>query len=216
MEDLFPYVEGLDFNRLKTTEEGLYSITRRRDAVRILNVIRSVVGNLADKTVTDATACIGGDTINFGLNCKFVRSIELNRENYEALANNVGLYDLKNVETIHDDCLSIFNWKTDILFIDPPWGGPDYKTQKDIDLFLSDKRIDIWIEEILKRPNRPGFIFIKLPCNYNFKRLNFLPNVDYTKAYQIRSYTLVSITVFIPEKRIHQGNSQNTTNTRVQ
>jgi predicted RNA methylase len=203
MEDLFPFIEGLDFSRLKTTEEGLYSITRRRDALRILNVIRNVVGKLDDKTVTDATACIGGDTINFALNFKYVHSIELKKENYDALVNNIEAYDLKNVEMINDNCLTIFNWKSDILFIDPPWGGPDYKTQKDIDLFLSETRLDLWIDEILKRSTRPNFIFMKLPCNYNFKRLNFLPNVDLIKAYQIRSYTLIAITVYHPAKRIH-------------
>lgn len=208
MEDLFPFIEGLDFDRLKTTEEGRYSITRRRDAVRILNVIRSVVGKLDDKTVTDATACIGGDTINFGLNCRHVHSIELKKENYDALVNNVNVYNLTNVETINDNCLTIFNWKTDILFIDPPWGGPDYKTQKDVDLYLSNTRLDLWVDEILKRNIRPNYIFMKLPCNYNFKRLNFLPNVDFIKAYQIRSYTLISITVYHHAKRIQSSQSR--------
>ena len=215
MEDLFPFVEGLDFGRLKVTDEGRHSITRRRDAVRILNVIRSVVGELNDLMVTDVTACIGGDTINFALHCKGVYSIEINKDNFDALQNNIHVYGLENVEAIHDNCLTMFNWKTDILFIDPPWGGPDYKTQKLIDLYISEKRLDIWIDEILKRPTRPNFIFIKLPSNYNFKRLNFLPNVDLVKPYQIRSYTLIAITVYIPGKRIQMDQTlKNTTKTQ--
>lgn len=65
MEDLFPRKEGLDYTKLRTTEEGSYSITRRRDAERIMNVFRSTFRNMSNMTITDATACIGGDTINF-------------------------------------------------------------------------------------------------------------------------------------------------------
>jgi hypothetical protein len=60
---------------------------------------------------------------------------------------------------------------------------------------MSGKRLDIWLEEILKRKNRPSKIVLKLPVNYNFSRLNFLSNVDYITPYQIRSYVLVVIGV---------------------
>ena len=60
---------------------------------------------------------------------------------------------------------------------------------------MSEKRLDTWLEEILKKRNRPSKIVLKLPVNYNFSRLNFLSNVDYITPYQIRSYVLVVIGV---------------------
>ena len=194
MEDLFPRKDGADLTRLKITTEGSYSITRRRDADRIIHILQAVLKHISEMTITDSTACIGGDTLNFGLHFKHVHSIELKNENFEALTNNVEVYGLNNVTLHHGDCLKIFNWNTDVLYIDPPWGGKDYRQHKNLDLFLSNVRLDTWLEEVLVRKNRPSYIILKLPFNYNFTRFNFLSNVDYIRPYQIRSYVLVIIT----------------------
>jgi len=198
MEDLFPPKEGLDYTNLKTTAEGSYSITRRRDAERIMNVLRNTIKNMNELTITDATACIGGDTINFAFYFGHVHSIEINKENFEVLENNVGAYKFNNITLHHADAVKLFQWNTHVLYIDPPWGGKDYKQHVDLDLFLSDKRLDCWLEEILSRKNRPGHIILKLPSNYNFKRFNFLINVNKIRPYQIRSYVLVIIEVHTP------------------
>lgn len=196
MEDLFPQKENVDLTKLKITEEGSYSITRRRDAERIMNVLRNKFNNISSLHITDSTACIGGDTINFALHFKHVDSIELDKNNFDALKNNVETFHLKNVELHNGDSTKIFDWYTDVLYVDPPWGGKDYKSQKNIDLFLSKTiRIDKWLDEILRRKNRPLFIILKLPSNYRFTALNYLPNVEYINPFQIRSYVLVIITV---------------------
>ena len=198
MEDLFPQKEGVDYSKLKVTEEGSYSITRRRDAERIMNILNSIFKNIKELTITDVTACIGGDTLNFALRFKHVHSIEVNEENFEALINNVQLYGCNNVTLHHANSVKLFNWNTHVLYLDPPWGGKDYRQHTDLDLYMSDKRLDVWLEEILHRKNRPQYIVLKLPSNYNFKRFNFLVNVDNIKPYQIRSYVLVIISVHKP------------------
>jgi len=195
MEDLFPSKEGVDYSTLKVTEEGKYSITRRRDAQRIMNILRTNFKNISNMKVTDATGCIGGDTINLAMHFKHVDSIEKNSENFEALKHNVKTYDLKNVTLHHDDSLKVFNWKTDVLYVDPPWGGKDYKNGTNLDLYMSDKRIDLWLEEVVVRKNRPEYIVLKLPANYNFSRLNELSNIEDIHAYQIRKYFIVCIRV---------------------
>jgi predicted RNA methylase len=198
MEDLFPRRDGVDYSALRTTEEGSYSITRRRDAEKILNIMRSTFKDIRTMTITDATACIGGDTINFAMNFGHVHGIEIKHDNFDALANNVHVYHFHNVTLHHADSVVLFNWNTHVLYIDPPWGGKDYKKHKNLDLFLSEKRLDCWLEEILSRKNRPQYVVLKLPVNYNFDRLNFLINVDCIRPYQIRSYVLIVITVHNP------------------
>ena len=198
MEDLFPRKEGLDYSKLRLTEEGSYSITRWRDADRIIFVLRNTFKDIKNMTITDATACIGGDTINFAMNFGHVHSIELKNDNFEALVNNIDAYHMNNVTLYHGDSIDLFNWNTNVLYIDPPWGGKDYKKHKNLDLTLSSKRLDIWLEEILSRRNRPEYVILKLPSNYNFTRLNFLINVDNIRPYRIRSYVLVIITVHKP------------------
>jgi len=198
---MFPHKNDVKYELLQTTEEGVYSITRRRDADRIMNIIRYVVKHTDTKSITDCTACIGGDTLNFGLNFKAVISIELKQNNFDALRNNVDVYELHNVSTLLGDCTKLFDWYSDVVYIDPPWGGPDYREHKVLNLTISDIRLDAWLFEILLRKNRPAHIFLKLPVNYNFERFNTLPNVEFIKAYQIRNYVLVSIVVHV--KRIH-------------
>lgn len=197
MEDLFPLKEGIDYSKLKITEEGKFSITKRRDAERIINIIKSAIKDLNIKRITDLTGCCGGDTINFALHFQQVFSIEKNKDNFEALKNNIEVYNLKNVEIYNEDAITFFKWYSNIIYIDPPWGGPDYKQKEKIDIYISDKRLDIWLEEILLRKNKPSHIFLKLPSNYNFNRINNLPNRLATKAHQIRSYILVHIEVYI-------------------
>lgn len=204
MEDLFPRRDGVDYSKLQTTTEGSYSITRRRDAERIMNILRSVFPEIRTMSITDSTACIGGDTLNFAFLFGHVHSIEIKEDNFRALANNVEVYGFRNVTMYHADATRIFNWNTHVLYIDPPWGGKDYKKYKELDLFLSEKRLDCWLEEILKRKNRPNFIVLKLPVNYNFNRLNFLSNVDSIRPYQIRSYILVIIHVHKPNLKQSQ------------
>lgn len=198
MEDLFPHKEGLDYSKLQTTEEGSYSITRRRDAERIISVLKHNIPNITELDFTDATACIGGDTINLALLAKHVHSIEINESNFKALKNNVEKYELQNVTLYNSDAITTFNWHTDVLYVDPPWGGKNYRTHKNLDLYMSSKRLDDWLEQILLRKNRPAYIVLKVPFNYNFKRLNFLSNVDYICPFQIRSYVVIIITVHKP------------------
>jgi len=198
MEDLFPRKEGLDYSKLKITDEGAYSITRWRDADRIMNILRYVLKDINTMTITDSTACIGGDTLNFASNFGHVHSIELKNDNFDVLTNNVNVYGFNNVTLYHGDSTILFNWNTNVLYIDPPWGGKDYKKHKNLDLTLSTKRLDIWLEEILSRKNRPQYVILKLPVNYNFNRLNFLINVDNIRPYRIRSYVLIIITVHKP------------------
>ena len=198
MDEVFPLREGIDYKSLVLTPEGEYSVTRRRESDRIMSIIDKVVGDLKTKTVTDATGCVGGDTIQFALRSRFVNTIELNEENFKALQNNIAVYGLENVTLHFGDCTRVFNWRTDILFVDPPWGGPNYRENETLDLYLSEKRVDEWLEEVLRRKIRPTHIFLKLPHNYNFNRLNFLSNIEMIKPYRVRNYILVSIKVHMP------------------
>ena len=199
MEDLFPKRDGLDMTKLKVTEEGSYSITRRRDAERIMYVLKGFLKNISNLTITDATSCNGGDTINFALSFAHVHAIEINKENFEALTNNVKVYNLNNVTLHNGDSTKMFNWNTNILYVDPPWGGKNYRQHEKLDLSLSNVRLDLWLGVILLRKNRPNHIILKLPFNYNFERFNRLINIDSIKPYQIRSYVLVIMNVHMPK-----------------
>jgi hypothetical protein len=195
MEEIFPR-RDVDYSNLRLTPEGIYSVTRRRDADHILSIISTNVGNIKDKSITDATACVGGDTINFALNFREVHSIEYSKENYDALKNNISVYGLTNVNLYFGDCMKLYNWVSDVLYIDPPWGGPNYRNLESVELFLGTTRLDVWLEDILSGPYRPSFVFLKVPSNYHSTPLQFLPNVKSIRTFKIRSYVLVCVSVY--------------------
>lgn len=193
MEDVFPHQENVDYSRLRMTPEGLYSVTRRRDGQRMLDFLARTIPDIGRRTITDATACVGSDTLRFSQVFQKVHSIELKHDNVVALQHNVNVFGAGNVTVYEGDATKIFNWKTDVLYIDPPWGGPDYYTKPKLDLYLGQHRLDKWIEELLKDKNRPAYVVLKLPRNYNFAHLHFLPNVIETLFYRVRNFTVVLI-----------------------
>jgi 16S rRNA G966 N2-methylase RsmD len=193
MEDLFPHQDNVDYSRLRMTPEGLYSVTRRRDGQRMMHILGRAIPDMHSKTITDATACVGSDTLRFSQAFKWVHSIELKHDNVLVLQNNIQAFGASNVKVYEGDATKLFKWKTDVLYIDPPWGGPEYYTKHNLDIFLGKQRLDVWIESLLKEPekDRPTYIVLKLPRNYNFTHLHFLPNVVETQFYKVRNFMLV-------------------------
>lgn len=191
MENVFPYKEGVDYSRMRMTPEGLYSVTRRRDSEHIIGFLRSKITDISNLCITDATACVGGDTVHFSCHFRKVDSIEWKHDNFVVLRNNVEVFGAKNIILHEGDATRIFNWKTDVLYIDPPWGGPDYYKHSYVDLFMGSYRLDNWIEEILNRKEYPKYIVLKVPQNYTFSRLHFLPHVESTHVYRIRRFAII-------------------------
>ena len=187
-EVMFPEKKGVDYSKLLLTPEGEYSITKRKDGQKILKHILDITGS-PHLEVTDLTGNVGGDTILFGLNFDRVDSIEISQENFDALKHNVKQYKLKNIALYYGDSTKIYRWQTDILYVDPPWGGPSYKEKENIDLYLGDERIDLFLKLILQQDWAPTYTFLKLPPNYNFSRLEFSGIT--VKKFPIRKYFLV-------------------------
>jgi len=195
LDTMFPEKEGVDYSKLKQTPEGEYSITKRVDGKRLLLRMKQIVGSTETKHITDLTGNVGGDTILFGLNFKKVDSIEYNQENFDALKHNVETYKLDNVKVHFGDSTKLYNWYTDVLYIDAPWGGPDYKEKENLDLFLGDVRIDLFIKHVLEQSWRPKYIFLKLPRNYNFERLETLEKVKKAHKFPIRGFNAVGLEI---------------------
>lgn len=193
MEILFPKKTGVDYDKLQMTEEGEYSITKRRDGEKLIQIMKDVVKNLKAKTITDMTGNVGGDTILFGLHFKKVHSYEINPDNFKALQNNVETFKLKNVEVHQGDSVKAMSTiDTDIVYIDAPWGGLSYKEKDNLDLYLGKYRVDEIARILLETyENGPDYVFLKVPSNYNFSRLDEL-DLKWEK-FKIRTFYLVCL-----------------------
>jgi 16S rRNA G966 N2-methylase RsmD len=92
----------------------------------------------------------------------------------EYLKNNLNVYGSKNVKIFNDDFLNILPIIPNhhVVFIDPPWGGSEYKNLKNIRLKISNKyELEDLCEMILFNniKKNPLFICLKLPKNYDIE-----------------------------------------------
>ena len=177
----FPYTENT--NLLQISDIGLFSISKPKDAELITNIIMDYVKNPEKKTITEGTAGLGGNVINFSKYFKKVKAVENNFLHYQMLKNNISIFNLKNVDIIYGNYLTVFkNIKQDIIFLDPPWGGEKFKDIPYIDLKLSGVKLHDIVNNLLSRAE---LIVVKIPFNFNLN--SFVPQI-FSNEIIIRSF----------------------------
>ena len=124
-------------------------------------------------TVTDATACVGGDTLHFAKHFQRVHSIECDDTHVKMLRNNVSAYPDRadRVTVHHGDALNILpTLKQDVVFLDPPWGGKTYKANRKLELTLSGKSLPEVVDQLWVDRKRSGTrcVVFKMPRNAGF------------------------------------------------
>ncbi len=210
----FPYKKGVNMEDIQLTEEGKYSYTKRRDGNLTIDFLREKIGPLKHYSILDCTGNVGGDTILFGLHFKQVHSIEIDEENFRALNHNVSLYKFDNVHLHFGDSTKLFDkFATDIVYMDPPWGGPDYKTKTNLDVYLGKTRVDNFIKNDLlsdKRSakERPKYIVLKLPFNYHWARLKDVKDIEETFVLRIRNYRILILKIKPVEEKHEKEDSK--------
>lgn len=200
-DKLFPLPPSNSYHNIHIDHESIAYITTPYYTTTITNIIRAnIPSNIIhnDITVFDGTACVGGDTIAFGNIFGTVISVEIDKKRFDMLKNNIEEYGLYNVVPINDNCISILKKINfiDIVYLDPPWGGKNYKSVDNIRLSISDTYIDIIINDIVNNNIRAKvkLIVLKLPKNYNIKQLyDLTKNVNI----QILQYVLQKMLIIV-------------------
>jgi len=157
------------YDKLSYDVEGLWSITHPDEASLIsINLVKILdIYSLSNNTILDMTAGCGGNTISFFNYFKNVIAVENNKDRFDILKNNLECYNNTNYKLINGDSLQYIDNTIDVFFIDPPWGGPNYKKQNNIELYLSDiKLIDVIGFLPLNK-----LVVLKLPFNCNISDL---------------------------------------------
>lgn len=160
----------VNLSKLKFTEESVYSITPWREADIISKKIIELIGETA--IITDATSNVGGNTIGFYNNgFKIVNSVEIDANTCRILKNNLEVYGYPTDRVYCEDYLKVHSkLKQDVVFFDPPWGGPDYYKKAVLDLYLDNNNIIDIIAELLNK-NQTELVILKAPTNFNYDRL---------------------------------------------
>jgi 16S rRNA G966 N2-methylase RsmD len=111
-------------------EESWYSVTHEC-------IAKSIADRLKEYLVMDGFAGAGGNIIQFAMNGKTV-AVEIDQSRIDMLKTNAEIYGvLENIRFVKGDFLEVAEAEkpVDVVFMSPPWGGPDYVKSKKYDLF---------------------------------------------------------------------------------
>jgi len=168
-------------NSFKTDHIGLFSLTSAKISEKLIARIIVLFPENYPIRITDSTASVGGNTIPFLLIKNFynVNSIELDKQRYAMLKYNINIKEsfIKGEYKLYNNSyLNIKNNLTeDIIFIDPPWGGPDYYKLKNVKLFLDDIHLGEIINCLFADKPELKYVLIKAPKNFDID--NFITTI---------------------------------------
>ena len=192
---IFPPICEDKISQLMIDNESIKYITFTSSAQEITNIImnnlddfpypgngvnikwnnKSLDKKMKKLVITEMTAGVGGNVLNFAKYFKYVNAIELNPVRCCFLNKNIELYGYENVNCYNNDSLHLLIEKDDlvqdIIFFDPPWGGKDYKLFTNLRLKFGDYSIENACKILFQR-ERNKMIILKLPNNYDFDYLN--------------------------------------------
>lgn len=147
-------------------EEGLFSLAQQE-------IMDQITPFVSGRTCIDAFCGVGGSAIGLARAGKRVTTIDLNAARLEMAKYNAELFGVQgNVEFVCGDSLEILRTlSADCIFLDPPWGGPDYSKEKKFTLknFVPDGRV--LLELAFERAPQ---VIIRLPKNFDMAELNLL------------------------------------------
>ena len=204
---LFPYLPDKNMaTKLKIDNDSVHYISIREYAEKISSIIKlhlEMININKDNTIiTDSTAGVGGDTISFAKNFKFVYGIEIDKTRCDYLKNNVDVYNLKNIMIFNDDCLNILKYIIDhnVIFIDPPWqfNNISYKQFNNLKLPIGELPLEAFCNKLMD-PNFmrkiPELIVLKLPKNYDI--IYFYKNVNNKNIYYYNLNKMIILVIMV-------------------
>lgn len=162
--------------KVKMNETAFFSVTPAVYAEKVAGMMRAVLALLGKSpyAVIDGTACVGGDTRLLAKHFDLTVAIEKDPETYTLLQDNLSTWGI-NVQTVSGDTSALIPqfWTligtvaTFCLYLDPPWGGVDYRSQTDIQLTLGSLAVEDVVNRAFEAHLSMKLAVLKLPRNYN-------------------------------------------------
>ncbi|XP_033738758.1 trimethylguanosine synthase-like [Pecten maximus] len=152
---------------IKLDREGWFSVTPEKIAEHIADRCRCDV-------IVDAFCGAGGNAIQFAFTCERVIAVDIDPEKIACARHNASVYGVEDrIEFITGDFLKVApQLRADVVFLSPPWGGPDYLNADvfDLETMMELKASDIF-EVSQKITNNIAFF---VPRNSDFEQLTAL------------------------------------------
>jgi len=167
---------GLDeaiVDKLQMDSTALYSVTERPLAKIQSKIALAFSTKGENSVITDGTACVGGNTCMFAEDFKSVIACENDDERFDMLCNNLEALKVREkVQPMKGDYTTLHDKiKQDMIFLDPPWGGTDYRSRDKVICLLNTINVGELTTSIRKCDPDVHVIILKLPCNYDMEDL---------------------------------------------
>jgi len=157
-------------DKILIDEVGKYYISKPYAVEKITNIIKKNI-DPTNLTITDGFACIGGDTLGFSKMFKHVNSNELDETRFKYLQHNMAIFNRTNITFYNKDYFELVKeLKQDVIYLDPPWGGVDYKNAKKMKIVIGDNKLEDLCRTILNE-KKCKLLILKLPFNYDLDEL---------------------------------------------
>ncbi|NWI35585.1 TGS1 synthase, partial [Picathartes gymnocephalus] len=118
---------------IKLDREGWFSVTPEKIAEHIaVRVSQSFNCDI----IVDAFCGVGGNAIQFALTSKRVIAIDIDPEKLRLAQHNAGVYGVaERIDFLCGDFMALAaGLRADVVFLSPPWGGPDYASAEIFDI----------------------------------------------------------------------------------
>ncbi|NXI23617.1 TGS1 synthase, partial [Sterrhoptilus dennistouni] len=118
---------------IKLDREGWFSVTPEKIAEHIaVRVCQSFNCDI----IVDAFCGVGGNAIQFALTSKRVIAIDIDPEKLRLARHNAEVYGVaEHIDFLCGDFMALApGLRADVVFLSPPWGGPDYATADIFDI----------------------------------------------------------------------------------
>ena len=187
--------KGLPMNFIKKIQldlESLYSITKYSYANKISKFIMKLPGIDHTSTILECMSCVGGNSISFLEYFSKNIFVEKDPDKASMLINNLQNYkeyskkQLGEYSVINNDILNVIQNKEhdfirngcDVVFVDPPWGGTNYKHSKKLKIKIGEHSLAEFVA-LFRSITR--YVIFKLPFNYDMKHLHKSLHVPHAK-----------------------------------
>ncbi|XP_077208505.1 trimethylguanosine synthase [Paroedura picta] len=118
---------------IQLDKEGWFSVTPEKIAEHIAERVKQ---SFDSDIIIDAFCGVGGNAIQFALAAKRVIAVDIDPVKIALARNNAEVYGVADqIEFVCGDFMQLASGlKADVVFLSPPWGGPEYATAEIFDV----------------------------------------------------------------------------------
>lgn len=170
-------VDTPTLEKLSLVRSSIYSTSPHSEIISyggwMAGIMRKANLSLKNVVVTDATANVGGDTMGFWeMGVRNVISVEIDPAVYSVLRSNMEVLGYETRYIKNQDFVDIYRLcKQDVVYMDPPWGGKEYKKFESMELYIGRCTVFDIVKDIITG-RMCKCLFLKVPVNYNFGRVS--------------------------------------------